>query len=180
MNPWPSPRAGSQVQGGLRTRGPTDQWGDVWMPCARQGRSPLALRVRDGSPKGRDKRHAQARFTRARRWLPGPADALTLGSLRESHPIHEIGASIGNFHQSSFNAAITAPNVDHQRVHCSRERDHGPLGSISVRLFLLSFEQASIVQGGVQPLGALIVPEFIERVIDHGPTLEPPARVVLH
>ena len=59
MNPWPSPRAGSQAQGGSGRGDPAqkseNQERAVWMPCARQGRSPLGSCVRDGSPKGRDK-----------------------------------------------------------------------------------------------------------------------------
>lgn len=56
MNPWPSPRAGGASARRLRTRGPA-AGGDAFGCLARaRGGCPLVLRVRDGSPKGRDKR----------------------------------------------------------------------------------------------------------------------------
>lgn len=43
-NPWPSPRVGVASARRLRTRGPA-QRGCVWMPCAREGQSPLEKRL---------------------------------------------------------------------------------------------------------------------------------------
>jgi len=55
MHSCPSTRAGVASARRLRTRGPTDQWGDVWMPCAR-GAAPLSSSRQGSKPNGRDKR----------------------------------------------------------------------------------------------------------------------------